>query len=393
MSQGIRADELIDEIGTDAELDVLVQKTGADVQVKKLNARTMIKLLVYGVLTSERASLRVLEEAYNSQRFKAHAGLEAEARTWHSSLGDRIRSLPAALFEQVFQDMTKRFAAQLKQPYRTASGVMLRINRFDSTMVRCSAKLLRVGMVTGRKSRKTGEPENTFKHLKFTLGFDGLLPRQIAVHAEQAALNDNEPLASAVRHMSIDPTEAAVAVFDQGITKHRKLIDLTGEGRHFITRAKPNIHFHIVEELSVTSADTTAACEVISDQIGYINVNDRPYKKTRFRLVVGRSLKTGEALSFLTNLTDATIVSAVDITEIYRWRWDIEVFFRFLKQEMNFTHLISRDENGMLVMLYVMLIAAMLLMVFRSLGCATASPVTRSRSCDLSINSTTASSD
>jgi hypothetical protein len=368
MSREIRAEKLIEQIGTEAELDALVQETGADVQVKKLGARTMLKLLVYGVLTSERASLRVLEQAYNSQRFKTHAGLGTEMHTRHSSLGDRLRGLPVALFQHVFDREVRRYGAQLKQPYRTVTGAVLRLNRFDSTMVRCSAKLLRLGMVTGRKRRQAGAPEHAFRHLKFTVGFDGTLPRQVAVHTQQSALSDNDPLTQAVSALSVDPRETVVAVFDQGVTDHRKLIGLSDSAHYFVTRAKPTTHFHVVKAQRVRRTDRTATCQIVSDQLGYINVNDKPYTATLLRLVVAQSLKpdrAGELIYFLTNLTESTQVSAVDITEIYRWRWDIEVFFRFMKQEMNLSHLISRDANGLQVMLYTMLIAAILVLVFR----------------------------
>jgi IS4 transposase len=65
---------------------------------------------------------------------------------------------------------------------------------------------------------------------------------------------------------------------------------------------------------------------------------------------------------FITNIDD---LKASEITEIYKMRWGIEVFFRFLKQELNFKHLVSRTQNEILVMLYMTLITAMLLMIYK----------------------------
>ena len=61
-------------------------------------------------------------------------------------------------------------------------------------------------------------------------------------------------------------------------------------------------------------------------------------------------------------------MDAASITEIYKRRWDIEVFFKFLKQEMNLKHFISYSENGIKVMLYIILIAAMLIMLYKKLN-------------------------
>jgi IS4 transposase len=67
-------------------------------------------------------------------------------------------------------------------------------------------------------------------------------------------------------------------------------------------------------------------------------------------------------MAFITNNFDLT---AKEITDIYKKRWDIEVFFRFIKQELNVSHLVSLNENGIKVMLYMTLIAAMLILVYK----------------------------
>ncbi|MGB3075273.1 MAG: transposase [Chitinophagales bacterium] len=51
-----------------------------------------------------------------------------------------------------------------------------------------------------------------------------------------------------------------------------------------------------------------------------------------------------------------------------RLRWDIEPFFKFLKQHLNLTHLVSRNINGISVMIYMTLILAMLLIVYKKLN-------------------------
>ena len=68
---------------------------------------------------------------------------------------------------------------------------------------------------------------------------------------------------------------------------------------------------------------------------------------------------------FLTNIQE---LSASEVTEIYKKRWEIEVFFKFLKQEMSFSHLLSRTENGIKVMLYMTMIAAMLILIYRKIN-------------------------
>ncbi len=57
-----------------------------------------------------------------------------------------------------------------------------------------------------------------------------------------------------------------------------------------------------------------------------------------------------------------------EIIDIYAKRWDIEVFFRFIKQELNFSHFLSTNKNGIKIVLYVTLILAILILVYKKLN-------------------------
>ena len=56
------------------------------------------------------------------------------------------------------------------------------------------------------------------------------------------------------------------------------------------------------------------------------------------------------------------------MAEIYKQRWEIEVFFKFIKQNLNFSHLLSRNINGVKVVMYMTLITAILLVVYKKLN-------------------------
>jgi transposase len=82
-----------------------------------------------------------------------------------------------------------------------------------------------------------------------------------------------------------------------------------------------------------------------------------------FRLIIGqRKGEPNQVFWFITNEFD---LSAKDIAEAYRRRWDIEVFFRFLKQELNVRHLVSLNKRGIEVMLYMTLIVSMLVLIYK----------------------------
>lgn len=72
--------------------------------------------------------------------------------------------------------------------------------------------------------------------------------------------------------------------------------------------------------------------------------------------------KQNEEFWFLTNEFE---ISAKEISDYYRKRWDIEVFFKFMKQELNLSHLVSVNKKGIEVMVYITMIAAMLLLIYK----------------------------
>lgn len=91
------------------------------------------------------------------------------------------------------------------------------------------------------------------------------------------------------------------------------------------------------------------------------------------RLIVVKTKDTEQKeFWFITNDFDLT---PYQVADYYKSRWDIEVFFRFLKQELNAAHLVSLNKNGTQVMIYMTLIAAMLLLIYKhanNLGSKTA---------------------
>jgi transposase len=144
----------------------------------------------------------------------------------------------------------------------------------------------------------------------------------------------------------------------------------------FICRAKENRKFVELESFITVNQDLDLGeskllrdCKIqlytgtpINNKLG-----KKSHKKelvdSHFRLVIIESkVEKGKQYWFLTN--DFKL-PAKEIAQAYRRRWDIEVFFRFLKQELNVSHLVSLNTNGIQVMLYMTLIVAMLLLMYK----------------------------
>lgn len=352
MTQKIGVEELLGLI-PESKLNELAVSTEVDYSVKKLKGQVLFKLLLYSVIKSERVSSRAIETFFNSRSFQFLANLPLQSKTRHSSISERLAHVEVSFFEKIYEYVV----SELSSKYVADSTQGQKIKRFDSTIVSLSSRLLHVGMSNDSKSG-SGKRDNGLRQVKFTVGFDGLLPHQVDCFLEQNYLNENLALSETILNQRAP--YAGITVFDRGLRGRKTFVLLCEENVKFVTRLDERLRYETIEVLN-TVFYQTETLDIQQDLKVYLFTSNTKIKQP-FRLVIATNRNTGKVLYFLTNIFEC---SALEITEIYRRRWDIEVFFRFLKQEMNFSHLVSRNENGIRVMFYLTMIAAMLILIYR----------------------------
>lgn len=354
-TSGISVKILLSYLSDDV-LENMALVSGVDYNVKKLEGKLMFKLLLYSLLYSTRLSLNVMVAYSESAIYKRYAHLPTDAAgVVRSSLSDRLSTMEFHYFEALYDYTRSVFANHLPK----SKSKSRQLYYFDSTTVSCSSKLLSFGMYNGIKPK---DETKRIRQLKYTIGFDGLLSQQVDLYSTQTYLAEDKALAETITHMKVKDSE--VVVFDRGLKKRKAFRAFSEQGRWFVTRINPNSVYDVVMACSNKQGRETETLILGTDQIVYLKSNGS-IMKFPFRLVITESLETGEPLWFLTNILD---ISAKEITEIYKKRWEIEKFFRFLKQELNFSHLVNRSENGIMIMLYMTLIAAMMILVYKELN-------------------------
>lgn len=338
-------ESLLEEIG---------KSTQVDYQVKHLNGALMFQLFLYSILKSERLSTRLLEYFYNSSGFKAFSG-KGEHKTRHSSISDRLRMIDSRYFERILIEV----GDILEKHFRKKQKKILEILRFDSTMVSIGAGLIDWGMQVGKKAKKTTGK----KQLKFTIGMKGILPRDANLFTSQSYLSEDIALREAIVNSS--HTKDSIVVFDRGLQKRKSFIEFDESHLSFVTRLNEYVKYEEIEEFKKVKGRKTETLILEQDIMVYLFDSDYKKIKTPFRLIKARLIKNNETIIFLTNIK---YLNAKKISEVYRKRWDIEVFFRFIKQELNFSKLVSYNENGIKVMLYMILITAMLILIYKKVN-------------------------
>lgn len=333
----------------------IAAETNVDFQVKKLNGKVMFNLIMMGLLDSERLSLRVMEQIYSSQKFKIISGISTKEETKHNSIGDRIATISNTYFEELFTKCTELFNSKFK---KNELGKYT-IERFDSTMISLSSKLLNLGMVSGLKNK---EGLHTVNQLKFTIGFNGLIPHKVKIYSTQEYLGEDLALYETIMENKYD--EKSIAVFDRGLKSRKKFAAIDKKKKLFVTRINPTNNYKIIETINDKPFERDGL--IIEKELKvYLYKGNKTLVKTALRLIIAKQKERNQTILFVTNISD---LKAEEVCEVYKKRWDIEVFFRFLKQELNLKHLVSRTENGIKVMLYMTLITAMLLLVYKELN-------------------------
>ena len=154
-----------------------------------------------------------------------------------------------------------------------------------------------------------------------------------------------------------------IYLFDSGVVKFSYLRAILDRECHFLCSLSKSVGFDAQRELPLDEAARAAG--VVSDRVGYLTSSHAPRGKDAAPDVLMREVlinyidrhgKTKQ-LRLLTDLID---LPARLIAELYKHRWEIELFFRWLKVTANFRHLTSHSKNGVTLGFHIAVIAMLL---------------------------------
>jgi hypothetical protein len=196
------------------------------------------------------------------------------------------------------------------------------------------------------------------------LDIDTWLPEVFEVHGAEASEADSA--AQIIRSGPIRP--GSVRIYDRGILSFELLQAQVDAHAFFVHRlrmpGKRTPKLEVVEERPLAKADRDAG--VLADRcVRFLGSTHRDPPKDIFRevVLVSPTDPDGE-IRLLTNLTDHQTLDAATIGLLYRYRWQVELFFRWLKVFAHFEHLISHSRNGVLLSFYVAVIGVLLICLF-----------------------------
>jgi IS4 transposase len=313
-----------------AVFDRLVDKHKADHRVRRLDTKSQFLALLFGQLAGA-ASLREIEAGLMSHEARLyHLGAKRPAR---STLSDANAKRPSALFAELFAHMATTASRRTRR--RLADAVRI----LDATRIELSS--LSAGWLNS---------VNGHRAVKLHVAYDPAAQAPVLADTSDQRTNDITP----AKAMPIE--KGMTYVFDLGYYSFAWWAALDRHGCRFVTRVKSHTKLEVTAEQAVPEAGN-----ILSDRIGLL---PRRMARSRQNPVadpvreITVRISTGKIIRVLTNDLDAP---AEEIADLYKQRWQIELFFKWIKQNLKIRHFLGTSENAVRIQIFVALIAYLLL--------------------------------
>ena len=304
-------------------------------------------------------SLRGVEDASQMPGVRQHLSLEAVKR---STASDALAAFDPGLLRPLLRDLRGRVSPrQMDQTDPALRGLLNRLLVYDGSFFRT------VSDVGWALRERHGPRWRGRVRLNLHWSVRDGVPEGVSVAGRG---DPGEPTA-----LLESVTAGQVIVADRGCFSHETVQQLRQRQADFVLRLQRGVCCQEIALRPLTPADQAAG--VLSDQTVLLTGSHNPYPPTPLRLVTiqpeGDSTRRDGAsaaapatptapLRLLTSLREAQTPAWV-IGQVYRRRWEIELFFRWLKTCAQWEHLLSESRSGMLLQFYVALIGTLLLAV------------------------------
>lgn len=330
----------------------LVDRHEADKHVRTLSTKSQFVALVHAQLSGA-SSLREIEATLESHTNRLyHLGIKAPKR---STLADANRRRPADVFVELFQVLLRQAHPGLRR--NTNEAVRL----IDSTSV----------SLTDLSSKWASyEAHGAGAKMHVVYDPDAATPVHFAVTPRR-----NSDI-NAAKGMPIET--GATYVFDLGYYDFAWWAKLAAKGCRFVTRLKSHTKTTLVAERAL-GADVVARGRVVLDRTVRLSgrlKNTRQHPLPQDLREVHIIIDTGKKLRIISN--DLTSPAEV-IADLYKTRWQIELFFRWVKQNLKIKRFLGTTENAVRIQLTVAMIAYLLVRMAHAAQNAVASPLTFAR--------------
>lgn len=308
------------------KLEELVEAYQLNYYTKKLHIASFLKLFIFAQL-NEIESLRAVSETLFSDNLQKATDLESIS---FSQLGRRLNQIPTEVFQELFLDLVAQIheKSQYKQHRKTTTPLKI----IDSSTLPLNLN-----------NHKWAEFRKTKSGIKLHLRLVFL--EKGCSYPDKAVLTNAKEHDRGQLEVLVDDKEC-MYVFDRGYLDYERFDRMTDEGYFFVSRLRKNAVTHSIETFHLPKESSVLSDEMIS--LG----TAQSLAGNEFRLLKVVDSK-GNELHLITNRFD---LSADEIAELYKSRWAIELFFKWLKQHLNIKKFYTQSEQGVHNQVYIAMI-------------------------------------
>lgn len=300
-------------------------------QLRKTSRWSQFVSLCLGQLAG-RHSLRDIESNMNAQSSRLyHLGAQPVARSSLARLNERQPyTMYGALFAQLYarcQQLAPKHRFRFKN----------KLYSLDASLIDLSLKIFPWAHYALGKSA-----------MKLHVGLDhaGYIPHFAAI---------TEGRVSDIKlGRTLQFSQGSIVVFDKGYTDYRWFKALNDKGIFFVTRLRKNAIWRVNERRHVNK-NTGLTCDQTIELTG---IKPQRIGMAKLRRVGYRDPMTGQLYEFITNNFQ---LSAKTIADIYKERWQVELFFKWIKQNLKIKAFIGNSKNAIMTQIWVALCTCLLL--------------------------------
>lgn len=321
------------------QFEKLVKEYKTDKNVRTFSTWNLLHVMLFAHCTAKK-SLRDICTGLSciSNRFY-HLGIGSISR---NNLSNALAKRDAELFEKLFYMLLEKVYQEAHYKKDKRFRIKNRIFAIDSTVISLCLSLYEWAEF---RSTKGGIKIHTMYDIKRHI------PEFMII--TEARKHDN----TIVAQMPL--REGAIYVLDRGYMCLKTLKNIDKNRAFFVTRTKSNTQYKIMKKNSVKSKSILTDAKII-----FTGIKSGDYSG-ELRLIRYKNPEDGKVYEYITNNLD---LSAETIAAIYKSRWDIELFFKWMKQNMKMKSFIGTSRNAVLIQIWTAAIAYILIAYIKFLS-------------------------
>jgi len=321
------------------DFDSAVSGYNADFRTRVLSCYDLFKTMIYGQVTGC-FSVREIEASMNANRNRLyHAGLKVPIK--RSTFCDAMEKKQHCIFQSAFHAMTEKA--------QKIAGTMKKKFKDPLRIIDASVISLCINKYNWAKYRKTKGA------LKIHLNLDG--DNNIPY---DAVFTDGK-VHDSMRIQNLCQESGVIYVMDRGYIDFKSLYCIELQRSIFVTRLKNNaVHNNI--KINPHDEDGPIISDVLIELSGPMTKN---YYPVPLRKIKYKDVETNKIYEFLTNDMKR---DALEIAAIYKERWEVELFFKWIKQHLKIKSFWGTSMNAVYSQIWVALILTILLWINRTLN-------------------------